>query len=338
MSAKWTNAEIDGFSGEICDAVIEGFDLRVLRGGIPKWDKLPGGEVAVRIRRILIYHVDFKSDEWARFDTDTGLMRTLSIREVLDIFLGRIQDRINARVRYLSARDWGPGGDPRFAAPVTVDEMRTRHAETLRNAIAVRENFEKILCSFEVEYQAIENARLAARRAEELAREEATLAEDEADSLAERESVAREHREHRERVQNRPAPEPEAQRYGVSHRGAEFLVADWMRHLGLRSSVVTPASSDGGVDVESDSYIAQVKNYTGNVSVIEIRELYGVAAAQGKKALFFTSGGYTVEARTLASRIEMPLLRYVAEKGVLQGVDVLGQRIVVDGLSEPDES
>jgi ribosomal protein S19E (S16A) len=86
--------------------------------------------------------------------------------------------------------------------------------------------------------------------------------------------------------------------------------------------------------VESDCYIAQVKNYKGNVSVIEIRELYGVAAAQGKKALFFTSGGYTVEAKALAALIDLPLFRYVAEEGVLQGIGAQGQVIVDDGFTE----
>ncbi|MCK8609708.1 restriction endonuclease [Agromyces sp. C10] len=54
----------------------------------------------------------------------------------------------------------------------------------------------------------------------------------------------------------RPAPQP----YGVSHRGAEQLVADWMRHLGAFDAEVTRFTADGGVDVVSAHWIAQVKN------------------------------------------------------------------------------
>jgi hypothetical protein len=44
-----------------------------------------------------------------------------------------------------------------------------------------------------------------------------------------------------------PAPEPLP--YGVSPKGAEQLVADWMRHLGMRSAEATRYTRDSGIDV-----------------------------------------------------------------------------------------
>lgn len=64
-------------------------------------------------------------------------------------------------------------------------------------------------------------------------------------------------------VQNRPAPAPSPLPYGVSHRGAETLAADWMRHIGILDAGVTPAQADGGIDVSSDTHVVQVKHYKG---------------------------------------------------------------------------
>lgn len=112
-----------------------------------------------------------------------------------------------------------------------------------------------------------------------------------------------------------PAPSP--QPYGVSDFGAEVLVRDWMVYLGLVSAEVTQAGSDGGIDVVSNSHVAQVKNYRDTVGVQPVRELFGVASAEGKSALFFTSGTFTTEAISFADRVEMPLFKYVASTGEL---------------------
>lgn len=321
MSKKWTKVEVDGFISEICTASVAaaGLSQTFQRYDIPEWDDSPGGNVKRRIGRILDHYVDFDSDEWDHFDGRTGLMQTVRPESITRNLLSDIRREILVLARVLHPSEWGGVSDRPTAAPLSRDEQREAHAATIRNTVLVRERFERILSPLETEPNAVDLARLEVRRATD---------------LAEREAAVQALREHMEKVRDRPAPAPVAQPYGVSHRGAEFLVADWMRHLGLVSAVVTSERSDGGVDVESDSYLTQVKNYKGNVSVIEIRELYGVAAAQGKKALFFTSGGYTVEAKALAALIEMPLFKYVAEEGVLQGVGVLGQTIVDDGLAE----
>jgi len=127
-------------------------------------------------------------------------------------------------------------------------------------------------------------------------------------------------------------PEPSAQLYGVSHVGAERLVADWMHHLGDGGASVTQTTGDGGVDVRSDRYIAQVKNYSENVGVEPIRELAGVAAVEGLPPLFFAARGYAPGAVRFADRSGVALFVYDAQAGTLEGANVLGRRIRQAGL------
>ena len=133
---------------------------------------------------------------------------------------------------------------------------------------------------------------------------------------------------------NRPAPAPAPQVFGVSHEGAEHLTAMWMRHLGVLDAEVTRYSGDGGVDVASAEYVVQVKNLTGSVPVQDIRALYGVAAADGKRALLFTSGSITAEGLAFAERVHMPLIRYDAIAGTVTGVNAVGERAVEFSIPE----
>lgn len=127
-----------------------------------------------------------------------------------------------------------------------------------------------------------------------------------------------------------PAPLP--QPYGVSPQGAEALVAAWMKYLGEEDAVCTRFVADGGIDVASSHYIAQVKHYVGTVGVAEVRELGGVASIQHRKALFFTSGVYAKGAVDFADAAGIALFKYSAELGTLQGANSLGARAVVLGL------
>lgn len=125
-----------------------------------------------------------------------------------------------------------------------------------------------------------------------------------------------------------PAPQP----YGVSHRGAEQLCAEWMRYLGQADAQVTQFTGDGGIDVTSNHYIAQVKNYTGTVGVAEVREMAGVVAGDGRKPLFFTSGTYAAGSVEFANKVMMPLFVYDAVAGTLKGANPLAERIFSTGL------
>lgn len=131
----------------------------------------------------------------------------------------------------------------------------------------------------------------------------------------------------------RPPPPP-SYPYGVSPEGAEHLVADWMRHLGAENVRVTDFTSDGGIDVDSDQYVAQVKLYsTTTVGRPEVQQLVGAALVNRKKALFFTSSAYTAEAKRYAAQAEVALFKFVPEEGTLIGVNPLGSGIREIGLA-----
>lgn len=125
-----------------------------------------------------------------------------------------------------------------------------------------------------------------------------------------------------------PAPQP----FGVSHEGAEALIAAWMVYLGESDAEPTQFSGDGGIDVVSHRYIAQVKNYAGSVDVASVRELAGVSLDDGRKPLFFTSGTYTQGATDFATRVGIALFRYIAAAGTLEGANELGDNYVNLGL------
>ena len=95
---------------------------------------------------------------------------------------------------------------------------------------------------------------------------------------------------------------PAAEPFGVTPREAEYLVAQWMRSMGDYTAAVTQYVADGGVDVASDGYIAQVKHYASPVGVADLRQLAGVAAVDGRTPLFFTSTGYAAGSIGFAER------------------------------------
>lgn len=137
------------------------------------------------------------------------------------------------------------------------------------------------------------------------------------------------------KLQSKTRPKaPEAQPFGVSHQGAEALCAAWMRHLGALDAQETRASADGGIDVLSRCYIAQVKNYSGSVGAPEVQQLAGIASVDKRISLFFTSGTYTFEAISFANKAGIPLLVYSAEKGTLKGSNTLGHAALKEGLKD----
>lgn len=126
----------------------------------------------------------------------------------------------------------------------------------------------------------------------------------------------------------RPAPQP----FGVSHDGAERLVAAWMRYLGVDDATVTRVSADGGIDVSSATVVAQVKNYIKTVAIVDIRALYGVAVAEGKRAMLFTSGSVSREGASFCDRTKIAVVKYNAVTGQIEGINRLGILAVRSGI------
>lgn len=125
---------------------------------------------------------------------------------------------------------------------------------------------------------------------------------------------------------------PEKQPFGVSHEGAEHLVAEWLEYLGQSEVQVTRYVGDGGVDVETEDLVVQVKNYgEGGVSSPELRDLLGTATAAGKGSALFTSSRLTKDARTFAEENEIACIAYDAKLAKLSALTPAGQRLLEQG-------
>lgn len=139
----------------------------------------------------------------------------------------------------------------------------------------------------------------------------------------------REQRRHREhsyhRLERGSAPAPIAA--DIDPREAEALIRDWMRHMGALDAEVTPYANDGGVDVQSRKYVAQVKHYAAPVGVAAIRELRGVAGLDGRAALFFARSGYTRAAIDFADRADVALFVYSESMGTLKPINASAKKI-----------
>lgn len=93
---------------------------------------------------------------------------------------------------------------------------------------------------------------------------------------------------------------PEVPRPGAiairSPEDAERAAAAWMRYWGWPDAEVTPPGADAGKDVDAGAAVAQVKAHMVPIGRPEIQNLFGVAAAEQKSALFFSLTGYTAQA------------------------------------------
>jgi len=105
------------------------------------------------------------------------------------------------------------------------------------------------------------------------------------------------------------------------------MCAAWLRSRG-QNARTTEDGPDGGVDIRSYQYLGQVKNYKGSVPVQAVREIYGLAAAEGKEAIFFTSGRYTKAAVDFADKVGMPLITYDAVLNTFTGANWSGKLFV----------
>jgi hypothetical protein len=116
----------------------------------------------------------------------------------------------------------------------------------------------------------------------------------------------------------RPAPQP----FGVSPLGAEHYCAQWMDFLGFEDVVVTESTRDGGYDIRAKGFVAQVKNFThGKVSVVDVRQIYGVAQHLKVSAIVFSSTGATSDAQTFCNEAGIGLFQFNSEAGSLWAVN-----------------
>lgn len=98
---------------------------------------------------------------------------------------------------------------------------------------------------------------------------------------------------------------------GLSPKEAETHVSQILKFYGLEGVQKTRYSRDGGIDVESNTAVFQVKHQVAPVGVQVVREIYGVASAIGKRAGIFAKTGFTKEAKSFAEKNGIALFRYV---------------------------
>jgi hypothetical protein len=128
---------------------------------------------------------------------------------------------------------------------------------------------------------------------------------------------------------------PNKQHFGVSARGAEELVADWIRYLGETEVRVTQYSKDGGIDVQTSTFCCQVKHYQAQkVGVEEVRALLGVAVQKGLRPLLFTSSELTSEALGFCRKTDIAVVRYNAEGATLKSLSPEGAKVMSRGNYE----
>jgi len=100
-------------------------------------------------------------------------------------------------------------------------------------------------------------------------------------------------------------------------REFELIATSWMQFWGEYDAAATQFSGDGGVDVLSSNYGAQVKFYSNKpVGRPEVQGLVGAAAGYGVRPAFFAySTGYTTEALQWAQDMDVACFTFVPQQG-----------------------
>lgn len=128
-------------------------------------------------------------------------------------------------------------------------------------------------------------------------------------------------------AKRRPAPIP-----GCTPRQAEKLAARWMKYMGAMDARVSQATRDGGVDVISSRFAAEVKHHAVPVGPVPVRAIAGVAYSQGKIPVFFSLNGYTRDAESFGRQAGVLLFVYDPELGTLIGQTTKSRSAIRDGL------
>ena len=112
----------------------------------------------------------------------------------------------------------------------------------------------------------------------------------------------------------------------IGWKEAEKLARDYMRMIGFADARLTPPGPDGGIDVVSVEAVAQVKWHVAQIGSPELQALFGVAALEGKSALFFAQK-YSQEALRWGTKSKMALFRF-KPSGDIEAVSSEAKRLV----------
>lgn len=126
-------------------------------------------------------------------------------------------------------------------------------------------------------------------------------------------------------------PRPSAPNGFLTPREAEIYVSKYMQFYGATGVTETRFSRDGGVDVDSDLFVAQVKHQEAKVGVKAVRELFAVASVAQKQPLFFAKVGFSKDAVEFANNVGISLFTYLP---YLQASNLYAERYLKVGLGE----
>ena len=101
--------------------------------------------------------------------------------------------------------------------------------------------------------------------------------------------------------------EPMLERIAAS---ADALPTVMILDAGYWSEVNANAYADQGIDVVCDEAVAQVKAHMVPIGRPDLQNLAGVAAVEGKTALFFALNGFTAQAIEWADKAKMALFTF----------------------------
>jgi hypothetical protein len=116
---------------------------------------------------------------------------------------------------------------------------------------------------------------------------------------------------------------------GLTPKEAESYVSQMLKFYGLSGAKITRFSRDGGVDVESDRGVFQVKHQKAPVGVGVVREILGVASSKGKRAGVFAKTGFTKEATDFAETNGIVLFSYTPS---LKGRTKISEQLLISGF------
>jgi hypothetical protein len=106
-----------------------------------------------------------------------------------------------------------------------------------------------------------------------------------------------------------------------------------MVYLGAADTLVAVGGTREVCDLYSSLYLGWVENRRGNLDVDVVEKAASVAAADGRRALVFLSGGVRPIAQDLADELGVALLRYGAHGGDLDGANIVGRQARASGLA-----
>lgn len=116
--------------------------------------------------------------------------------------------------------------------------------------------------------------------------------------------------------------DPPSLRLVRSAREAEEVCADWIKWMGFSDAAPTPIGTDGGIDVTghgpSGKVCAQVKFEAVKAGRPKVQGLYGAGVAMGADVCaFFSSAGYTVQAKEWANQVDIALFEFALDGSVV---------------------